>query len=73
MLSMMVVRLENTEGCSQEMAALGSRHEGYGVQQKHYAMVGSALLWTLEQGLGEDWTDEAWGACYGAMASGMAN
>jgi len=74
MLSMMVARLENTVDFSLEMAAMGKRHVGYGVQAKHYAMVGSALLWTLEQGLGDDWTEEAaeaWRACYGAIEKGM--
>ena len=28
---------------------LGSRHRGYGVTTEHYAPVGAALLWTLEQ------------------------
>ena len=28
--------------------ALGRRHAGYGVRDEHYAMVASALLWTLE-------------------------
>src|SRR6476659_7465214 len=30
---------------------LGRRHAGYGVQQSHYDTVGTALVWTLEQGL----------------------
>lgn len=74
MLSMMVARLENMDDFSQEMVAMAKRHEGYGVQSKHYAMVGSALLWTLEQGLGEDWTEEAadaWKACYGVLEREM--
>lgn len=38
---------------------LGRRHVGYGVKNEHYDAVGEALLWTLEQGLGEAFTDEA--------------
>jgi hemoglobin-like flavoprotein len=52
---------------------LAKRHVGYGVQPKHYDMVGAALLWTLEQGLGDNFTPEvgaAWAAAYGAL-SGM--
>ena len=30
---------------------LGARHGKYGVTAAHYGTVGSALLWTLEQGL----------------------
>ena len=36
--------------------ALGARHSGYGVTGAHYAIVGEALLWTLERGLGEGFT-----------------
>ena len=39
-----------------------------------YASVGSALLWTLEKGLGETFTPEvkdAWGTAYGLLASHM--
>ena len=35
---------------------LGKRHVAYGALPKHYALVGAALLWTLEQGLGADFT-----------------
>jgi hemoglobin-like flavoprotein len=41
------------------LAALGRRHADYGVADRHYASVGAALLWTLEQGLGAAWTAEA--------------
>jgi nitric oxide dioxygenase len=47
---------------------------GYGVQEEHYATVGSALLQTLEQGLGEDFTPpvrQAWTAVYGVVAGVM--
>jgi hemoglobin-like flavoprotein len=53
---------------------LGRRHADYGVRREHYATVASALLWTLEQGLGEAWTPpvkEAWTACYGLLADVM--
>ena len=35
--------------------ALGRRHAGYDVTDAHYNSVGAALLWTLEQGLGDAW------------------
>ena len=53
---------------------LGKRHVGYGVKPEHYATVGSALLWTLEKGLGEEFTPavkEAWSEAYGLMTSVM--
>lgn len=53
---------------------LGQRHAGYGVQEKDYGTVGSALLWTLEQGLGPSFTPEvrdAWTAAYSVLAATM--
>jgi len=54
--------------------ALGARHSGYGVTAAHYAVVGEALLWTLERGLGEAFTPEvgaAWTKVYGVLAATM--
>lgn len=54
--------------------ALGRRHVNYGVKDQHYATVGAALLWTLEQGLGEAFTAEvktAWATAYGVLANTM--
>ena len=53
---------------------LGARHQAYGVRDEHYAPVGQALLWTLEQGLGSAFTPEvkqAWAEAYAALASAM--
>jgi len=53
---------------------LGRRHAGYGVKDEHYLTVGSALLWTLEQGLGAAFKPEvceAWAAMYDVVASTM--
>ena len=53
---------------------LGARHERYGVRETHYDTVGSALLWTLKQGLGEKFTpaaQEAWATAYELLASVM--
>jgi hemoglobin-like flavoprotein len=54
--------------------SLGKRHVGYGVQPEHYATVGAALLWTLEQGLGEAYTPDvaaAWTSAYGLLSDLM--
>ena len=54
--------------------AMGRRHVAYGVQAKHYDTVGAAILWTLEQGLGPDFTPairEAWTAAYTTLANVM--
>lgn len=53
---------------------LGARHAGYGVRESHYDTVGTALLWTLEQGLGDKFTHEvrsAWAAAYELLAHVM--
>ena len=57
-----------------EKLAIG--HVPYGVKAEHYDKVGAALLWTLEQGLGESWTPEtaeAWTETYKIVASTMIN
>lgn len=53
---------------------LGKRHVGYGVKDEHYDTVGTALLWTLEQGLGPAFTPEtkaAWTETYTLLAEVM--
>lgn len=50
------------------------RHAGYGVQSGHYDTVGEALLWTLGQGMGEEFTPEvqtAWPEVYTLLAEVM--
>jgi hemoglobin-like flavoprotein len=78
--------LENLRRISKEMSdtvkktwdmadkALGARHSGYGVSEAHYAIVGEALLWTLDRSLGEGFTPEvrsAWAKVYGVIAATM--
>ncbi|MCH9827528.1 MAG: globin family protein [Pseudomonadota bacterium] len=53
---------------------LGRRHTGYGVRPDDYATVAVALLWALEQGLGEAFTSEvrqAWTEVYMILATTM--
>ncbi len=53
---------------------LGRRHVGYGVKDEHYEAVGKALIWTLEQGLGDTFTDDArnaWLGVYGLVSQTM--
>lgn len=55
-------------------AKLAERHVAYGVHPEHYQIVGAALLWTLEQGLGPAFTPdvaEAWSVTYDALAAAM--
>ena len=56
-----------------DLRALARRHDRYGVREEHYASVGAALLWTLEE-LGLDFTPdvrEAWTTAYGLLSGVM--
>src|SRR5499427_7404429 len=53
MIGMAVFGLNNLDKLVPAVRALGARHSGYGVTTADYAVVGEALLWTLEKGLGE--------------------
>ena len=55
-------------------SALAKRHVAYGAKAEHYPVVGSALLWTLEKGLGEAWTPDvavAWTTAYSTLSGYM--
>lgn len=74
MLSIVVGRLDNLDELSGDIAAMAQRHVAYGVKPAQYKKVGEALLWTLEQGLGKDFTPEvkeAWTKCYTTLAHTM--
>lgn len=73
-LKVVVVGLTRLDSLVPAVQALGRRHAGYGVSDEHYDMVADALLWTLEQGLGEYFTpdvDAAWRTAYGILADVM--
>lgn len=73
-LTVVVKSLDRLDQIVPAVQALGRRHAGYGVREAHYATVGAALLWTLEQGLGEAFTPavrDAWTEAYGTLASVM--
>ncbi|HEX5824166.1 MAG TPA: globin family protein [Candidatus Limnocylindrales bacterium] len=73
-LTVVVKSLDKLDQLVPAVQALGRRHAGYGVREVHYATVGSALLWTLEQGLGESFTPQvraAWAEAYGILAAVM--
>lgn len=73
-LSVVVTKADRAEDLVPALEELGRRHAGYGIQDRHYDSVGAALIWTLEQGLGDGFTDavrEAWTAAYGLVSSVM--
>lgn len=76
MLNSIIIRLDKLEEVHDDIINMAKRHEGYGVKDHHYKVVGEALLWTLQQGLGKEWTkelEEAWSICYYQLAGLMKN
>ena len=74
MLTVVVRGLNRLDEIVPAIQQLGRRHGTYGVQNHHYGTVAAALLWTLEQGLGPDFTPEvkeAWTAAYTILATTM--
>ena len=74
MLSIVVARLDRLDELVDTITEMAQRHIQYGVRPAHYKLVGNALLWTLEQGLGNDWSTavkEAWVECYASLAEAM--
>jgi hemoglobin-like flavoprotein len=74
MINTVVMSLDRLEPLLGAVEDLGRRHVGYGVTEAHYDTVGSALLWTLGQGLGAQFTppvEAAWTEAYTTLASVM--
>jgi hemoglobin-like flavoprotein len=73
-LAVLVGSIDTPEQLAALAGALARQHVEYGVQAAHYAAVGAALLWALEQALGEEWTPEvaaAWTGVYEALSRSM--
>src|ERR1700754_1193243 len=51
-LGVVVSGLTRLETVLPAASALAKKHVGYGVRDEHYPIVGAALLWTMEKGLG---------------------
>jgi nitric oxide dioxygenase len=74
MLAAVVNGLGNLESVLPAASALAKRHIDYGVKAADYQPVGAALLWTLERGLGPQWTPElaaAWTEAYAVLSGFM--
>jgi len=73
-LATAVTNLHQVEKVLPAVEELGRRHVAYGVTEKHFEPVGAALLWTLEQGLGPDFSPPvkaAWTETYITVAGVM--
>ena len=76
MLATVVNSLDDLESIVPAVEDLGRRHVGYDAKPEHYDVVGQALLWTLGQGLGDDFTPDveaAWTEAYTILSSTMVN
>jgi len=74
MITVAVNGLTKLEQIVPAVQDLGRRHVGFGVKDEHYETVGTALIWTLEKGLGDAFTEEvkaAWLETYTTLATVM--
>lgn len=73
-LGVVVNGLKNLDAIVPVAEQLAVKHIDYGVKEEHYQPVGEALIFTLEKGLGEDFTPElkeSWTAAYSTLAGAM--
>lgn len=73
-LAAVIGHLEDAPWLSATLGALGEKHQGYGVSSEMYGWVGDALMTTLREVAGRDWTDaheQAWTDAFGAIVSLM--
>jgi hemoglobin-like flavoprotein len=73
-LAVVVNGLDNLQSILPAASALAKRHVDYGVKASDYTPVGQALLWTLERGLGPNWTPDlaaAWTTAYTVLSDFM--
>jgi len=73
-LTVVVNGLSNLDSILPAAGSLAKRHVAYGVTPTHYRLVGEALLWTLERGIGPEWTPSlrrAWSAAYATISNFM--
>ncbi|MBX9698751.1 MAG: hypothetical protein K2X74_04905 [Acetobacteraceae bacterium] len=74
MLGAIVSQIHDHAALEPLVTDLARRHVGYGTAPAHYGLVGEALLWTLEQRLGEACTPPvraAWVKAYTALAEAL--
>lgn len=73
-LNLAVTSLTKLETILPAVQDLGRRHVQYGVPDESYATVGEALLWTLDKGLGDEFTEPvkaAWTETYVTLSNVM--
>lgn len=76
LISLPVTLLQNSEAALPAIHTLGARHVHWGVQPAHFDLMRVALMDTLTEVLGHDFTPElreAWEAAFDLMANVMKN
>ena len=74
MITFAVHKLNHLEEILSDIKSLGVHHQRKMVRLEHYPTVASALLWTLENSLGNQWNEEikeAWTLIYGMLSKVM--
>ena len=73
-LTVVVRGLHKPESIIPAVESLGVKHNDYNVEPEQYKLVGQALLWTLNKGLGDEFTQAhkvAWLNAYNLLAKLM--
>jgi hemoglobin-like flavoprotein len=73
-LALIVDSIDRLDDLLPTVRELGIRHSNYHVQERHYATVAEALLWTLAQSAGSSFTPRAraaWTKAYHLLADTM--
>jgi hemoglobin-like flavoprotein len=74
MLNTVVQELDRLNELLPQVCELAQRHVQYGVKDSDYDTMDGALLWTLQKGLGKDFTPDvsaAWSTAYMALSDAM--
>lgn len=73
-LATVIRSIDRLDTIALAISALGCRHANYGTEESHFAVVGAAILATLERYLGEDFDSEArqaWSMAYAVVSDLM--
>ncbi len=73
-LATVIRSIDRLDTIAPAISALGCRHANYGTEESHFAVVGAAILATLERHLGEDFDSEArqaWSMAYAVVSDLM--
>jgi nitric oxide dioxygenase len=74
MITTVVTKLDRLDTIIEEVKQLARRHDKYGAQPAHHAVVGETLIKTLKMGLGNNWdeeTEQAWLEAYTILSGAM--